>query len=134
MNTPRRRPVKRMNTVMLTLMVIGFVILLPLWVPLACVAHGVYLRRLHSAANRAKCVACGQILGKESVERADAEWAEHIRELRERHPGVKFRLVRSIHAICTLCGTRYRYDEKTRELAALEARDRSWPLAQFPAG
>ena len=37
-----------------------------------------------------------------------------MRELMRAHPGVKFRLVRTLHAICPGCGTRYTFREHDR--------------------
>jgi hypothetical protein len=69
-----------MKKVTTTLLAVGFVIFLPLLLPVACILHGVYLRRLHMAADLFKRVACGQILGRKSIQLADAEWAERMQE------------------------------------------------------
>jgi hypothetical protein len=112
---------KVLNKLWMTLLAICFIIFLPLLLPFVGVLHGVYLRRLHTAADRFKCIACGQILGRSSIQLADAEWAERMQDLMNRFPGVRPRAVRNIHAICSMCGTRYRFDEKTRSFAEAAA-------------
>jgi predicted RNA-binding Zn-ribbon protein involved in translation (DUF1610 family) len=96
------------------LFAIGMVIFLPILLPIGLISHGIYLLRLRAAANRFKCVGCGQILGRKSIELADDEWARHMRELMDRNPGVRLRVVRNLHAICPNCGKQYQFDEKTR--------------------
>ena len=98
----------------MTLFVIGFVIFSPLILLSAVISQVVYLRRIRAAAEQFKCVACGQFLGRRSIELADEEWARHMRDLMDRHPGVRFRIVRNLHAICSNCGKQYQFDGKTR--------------------
>lgn len=107
-----------MKTFWLVLAIVGiillFILLLPLILPTAFALHVVYLHRLRSAASRFACTGCGQILGKESLGLADAEWARRMQEMRIKYPGVKFRVVRHLHAICPKCEKRYRFLEQTR--------------------
>jgi hypothetical protein len=112
---------KVLNKLWVALLAIGFVIFLPLLLPFAGVLHGVYLRGLRAAADKFRCVDCDQILGRKSIQLADAEWSERMRELMNRFPGVRPRVVRNIHAICSICGTRYRFDEKARSFAKTSA-------------
>jgi hypothetical protein len=37
--------------------------------------------------------------------------------LRERHPNVKFRIVRDLHGVCPECGARFAFDRETRTFA-----------------
>jgi len=37
-----------------------------------------------------------------------------MRELQRKHPGVRFRIVWTVHAICPKCGTHYTYLESER--------------------
>jgi hypothetical protein len=119
---------KVLNKLWVTLLAIGFVIflplLLPILLPIVGVLHGVYLLRLRAAAGRFRCVDCGQILDRKSIQLADAEWAERMHDLMNRFPGVRPRVVRNIHAICSMCGTRYRFDEKARSFAKTSAQQR----------
>src|SRR5262245_12583451 len=103
-----------MSRVGMMLCVICFVIFSPLILLTAIISQCVYLRRVRAAAEQFKCVACGQFLGRKSIELADEEWARHMRELMDRHPGVRFRIVRNLHAICPSCGKQYQFDAKTR--------------------
>jgi hypothetical protein len=98
----------------LALALMGVILLLPLILPVAFVLHAIYLHRLRSAASRFACIACGQVLGKESLRLADAEWAKRMQEMRIKYPGVMLRVVRDVHAICSKCGKQYRFLEQTR--------------------
>jgi len=98
----------------ITLFVIGFVLALPILVPVGIVTHSLYRRRLLRDAASFPCAECKRPLGKASVIRADEEWRQHVAELHRKHPGVKFRLCRTIHAICCHCSFRYTYKEKKR--------------------
>ena len=103
-----------MKKVSTALLAIGFVIFLPLIAPAAFVCHGVYLRRLRGAADQFKCEGCGQILGRRSIQLADEEWTRRMQEFMNRSPGVKTRVVRNLHAICSRCGRQYQFVEKIR--------------------
>jgi predicted RNA-binding Zn-ribbon protein involved in translation (DUF1610 family) len=98
----------------ITPLVIGVVLCMPLWIPAVLILDAVRKHRLRRAANAFACVACGRILGPGALARADKAWAEHVRELMRRNPGVRFRLVRTVHAICPDCGTHYTFREHER--------------------
>jgi DNA-directed RNA polymerase subunit RPC12/RpoP len=104
----------QMKRLRLALAVVGFILLLPLLLPTALVLHAIYLHQLRSAAARFVCTDCGQILGRESLRLADVEWAKRMKKMRIEHPGVRFRVVRAFHAICSRCGKSYRLLEQTR--------------------
>jgi hypothetical protein len=105
----------RFNAFWLGLAGVGFVLFLPLILPTAIALHAIYRHRLRSAASRFVCIACGQVLGKESLRLSDIDWAQQMEEMRIRHPGVKFRVVRNVHAICSKCGKQYRFREQSRD-------------------
>ncbi len=94
---------------------------LPVTLPLVALSHARDLRRLRALADFLPCVQCSEILGKAALERADTIWAAHIEQLHREHPGYRFRLVRDVHAICTHCGQRYRFDDKLGTLQVLDA-------------
>jgi transcription elongation factor Elf1 len=96
------------------LLVIAFVICIPLWIPALIVWNGVRKHRLRKAANAFTCVNCGATLGVDALARADREWGNQMRELMRQHPGVRFRILRTLHAICSGCGTRYTFHENER--------------------
>ena len=99
------------------LLPVGFVVVsallltAPLWIPVAMLWGARYRRRLRKAAESFRCSTCGSVLGAAAVRRADEEWEAYVRELMRKNPGVKFRLVRTVHAICVSCGTPYKYVE-----------------------
>jgi hypothetical protein len=41
-----------------------------------------------------------------------------MEEMRIKYPGVRFRVVQDIHAICSTCGKQYRFREQTRDFEA----------------
>jgi hypothetical protein len=88
---------------------VGIVLALPVLIPLAFVRHYLDQHRLRVAAERAVCPACGVILGMEALHRADAYWRTYVAELHRNHPGVRFRLVRTVRAICGNCGVMLAY-------------------------
>ena len=91
----------RMKRTWLTLAVAGLILLLPLILPVAFALHAIYLHRLRSAASRLVYTSCGQVLGRESLQLADTEWAKRMQEMRIKYPGIKFRVVRLVPAICS---------------------------------
>ncbi len=84
---------------------------LPIILPLVAALHTLDQRRRRTAANVFTCVRCGKILGSGALALASAQWAEHMARLHREHPGYRFRIVRDLDAVCTRCGTSYRYDE-----------------------
>lgn len=94
-------------------LVVAFFLLLPLWIPLVALIHARDQKRMYTAAEGFRCIGCGAILGRVSIERADDEWGRYIDELHRQNPGYRFRVVRKVHAICTECGKSYRFCKKT---------------------
>ena len=97
------------------------IVSLPVTLPLAVLLHAPDLRRLRAVADRFACLQCGEVLGRAALERADTIWVAHVEQLHREHPGYRFRLVRNVHAVCTHCGKRYRFDDKLLTLQALDA-------------
>jgi hypothetical protein len=93
--------------------VVAFVLLFPLWIPLVGLIHARDQKRMHTAAEGFRCIVCGVILGKASIERADDEWEKYFDELHRQNPGYRFRVERTVHSICTECGKPYLFCEKT---------------------
>lgn len=90
-----------------------FLVALPVILPLACILHLIYRHRLMIAGKSEVCPECGQILGVESVQKADESWKAHVADIRRVHPGTRFRWIRWVHSICTVCGSRLQFQEKT---------------------
>lgn len=101
-----------MNHITTLLFAVGFILLLPVIIPISVFLHVRYKRRIRKLVQITACQSCGKILGLEAMRLADAEWTAYVRELHEKNPGTRFRLVRLLHAICPNCGTRYTYFEK----------------------
>lgn len=92
------------------------VFLLPVIAPLVALTEWLARQRKRAVASRTACLRCGQVLGAAAVEKGDEVWAAEMRARSDAFPGVRFRprIVRSLHAVCTKCGARYRYDEEAR--------------------
>src|SRR2546423_4243171 len=88
------------------------VVLLPALLPLGFVVIAVDKRRKQRSAAFFLCLTCGKLLGKASVQLAHDEFRAYVKELLRTHPGVKFRIVQSCHAICPTCGIRYRFQSE----------------------
>jgi hypothetical protein len=92
---------------------IAFILLLPLWIPLVALIHARYQKRMYTVAEGFRCHVCGVVLGRASIEQADDEWGKYFDGLHRQNPGYRFRIERTVHAICTECGQSYRFCEKT---------------------
>jgi hypothetical protein len=109
-----------------TVLIVLLIVLLPVIIPLAEWSHSVYRKRLIAAARSLACLSCGAVLGLESIRLADAACEERMRELRVKHPAIRFRVVQHIHAICPVCGAQYTFLERERALVpTLLAQDRT---------
>jgi hypothetical protein len=93
---------------------LGIVLALPVLLPLAFIRHYLDERHLRATAAGAVCPLCGAILGVEALHRADEHWRAYVAELHRNHPGVRFRLVRSVRAICGVCGSMLAFRGKPR--------------------
>lgn len=94
-------------------------------IPVALVFAGAFFamrsrRVLVAAACSSSCPRCAAPLSEDSVASASAMWERHMRVLRERNPGVMFRIVRRMFAICDACGARLTFDEKSRRFDEIE--------------
>jgi hypothetical protein len=115
---------------LLTLMMIGMIAFLPVLVPTALVCTSVRGRRMRRAAETFGCVVCGMVLTAEAVRWADREDEKQMAELQREHAGDLFRMIRTCHAICPGCGTRYEYLERERSFVLEDPRSDGLPSAQ----
>jgi hypothetical protein len=105
---------RRGGKIGVAIFITAFVLLLPVILPVVLLFEAAYRHRLRTAAHSFRCTGCGTVLGLESLRLADAAWADEMRQLHERHPGIRFRIVRHLHAICAVCGRRFRYQDNNR--------------------
>jgi hypothetical protein len=61
------------------------------------------------------------LLGLVAKKDADKCFEIHFAALRRSHPGVKHRLIRQVHAICSACDARLSYQEESRNFMLTEA-------------
>ena len=87
---------------------------LPILLPIAGLLHALDVRRRRRLAAGFPCLDCGEVLGRAALDRGDAAWTVHVAELWREHPGIRFRLVREVDAMCARCGAAYRYDKAGR--------------------
>ena len=102
-------------------LLILLIVLLPMIIPVVALLDFIYRKRLKAAACTFACLSCGGILGLESIRLADETWAKRLRELQEKSPGIRFRLVRHLHAICPACGACYAFLKGERTFRRLRA-------------
>jgi len=101
--------------------VVAFVLALPVLLPYALFRHGLYLRRLRTAAEARPCPSCGRPLGADALRASDEHWRSHFAELQRANPGARLRLIRLVHAICTACGARLHFREGSGTFTLSEA-------------
>ena len=99
-----------MRQVAILATIVAVTIASPVLIPIAALLHLRDRRRMEAAARKARCESCGAILGVASLRRADAAWAEHVAALHRDRPGVRFRLVRDLWAMCATCDAEYGFD------------------------
>jgi hypothetical protein len=95
----------------------AFVALLPFMLPVAAIQSQLHTRRLLKLVSDFVCLTCGTRLGAEALRLADERWATTIADRQAKYPGVKYRLVRDMHAVCPGCGCEYTYLDADRSLA-----------------
>jgi hypothetical protein len=101
-------------------MVIGFVVLLPIIIPIAIILNELRGRRLRKTARTFVCVRCGRVLGTEALARAREVESEHSRELMRRYPNKIFRIAPLVDAVCLGCNTWYRFRDRERTFVVKE--------------
>ncbi len=72
-------------------------------IPVAMWLHHRARQQLLAFAVGVVCPDCGQTIGTRGVEQADILWARHIDRLQHDHPGLRFRLKRTVDIICPAC-------------------------------
>jgi len=106
------------NALLMPVLAIGFLVTLPVLLPVVLALLWLDRRRLLLAAASSHCRFCGCVLGEDSVVLADAKWAdimakrqdESLRLIRR----VKLRMVRNMDAICRACGAIHIFDRESR--------------------
>ncbi len=100
--------------------VTGCLLLSPVILPFALITGALTGRRRKRDAEEFDCVQCGSVLGQSAIDKADEYWRDHVRDLRQRFPGIRFRLVRKVWAICDTCGARYNYRTEERTFVLID--------------
>lgn len=103
-----------MRRLPIPLLVLMIVIAFPVALPIAIVSWLWDRRRMQAVAERTPCECCGTMLGAVSLHRADTEWEKRVAALQSARPIMRFRMIRSLWAICAACGVEYDYDFRIR--------------------
>jgi hypothetical protein len=93
-----------------------FLALWPLLLPVAMVQNRIRERRILQQVSQFVCIACGTRLGAEAMRLADERWRTIVADLHAKSPGMRFRLVRDIDAVCPCCCREYHYLDADRSL------------------
>jgi hypothetical protein len=104
---------------------VALILFFPVLIPIALLLHARDRKRMYLAAEGFRCIECGAVSGKASIERADDEWKRSMDELRRQNPGYRFRLERTVRAICTTCDKQYRFCETTNRFIELKMPNQS---------
>jgi hypothetical protein len=99
-------------------------ITLPIWIPVVAIVNWRSERRIRIAADKFSCLKCGKALGAEAVALADAAHRAEVQEFAKTHHDllVRRRIVRTLHAICSACGTQYTFLQTTKTFVIREDR------------
>ena len=86
------------------LFILTFLALLPVIAPVGTVISFFHRRRMLRIAEITNCSACGICLGPAATRLSDERCRQEAIERRKKFPGVIFRIIRDVHAICPACG------------------------------
>ncbi len=105
------------SSIWLSIQIIIFVVISILLMPIIIIFLPVIIhvadRQKRKSADRFPCSNCGDILGNSALELADIEWNRFVSRLQQENPETRFRLNRTIDAICVHCGTQFTYIHST---------------------
>ena len=107
----------------------GMVLLLlalPLILPFLALDQKLTRRRQLLALAGRPCAVCTSSLDYRALDFADALWASRVAAMRAEHPGMRFRLVRHLHAVCPACDAEYEWNGACRSFQA-SSLCRDWP-------
>jgi predicted RNA-binding Zn-ribbon protein involved in translation (DUF1610 family) len=93
------------------------VVLLPVIIPFLAFTQWRDGKRLLALARTFVCLSCGKVMGEEAVALGDAFWRGHMTEVHKNSPTIRFRVVRTVHAVCPHCGAKYQLTDGRRMLA-----------------
>ena|SRR5688572_2562104 len=99
------------DSVLIGAMAVGTILFLRLLIPVALVLTTVDKHRIRKAARTFNCTVCGRPLGVVAVKLANRAVAKEAEQRRREHPRVRYRIIRTLHAICPACDARFAFDE-----------------------
>ncbi len=106
------------HLLMLTLRITLFLLLLPVIVLLVAVMHWRNDARMSQMARVLPCYRCGKTLGTDAIRLADRVWIERLDSLKKCGPPWRMdQAERTTDAICSGCGSRYCFIERTGHFA-----------------
>lgn len=114
---------KLLNTLGVTVAAITLIVTLPVTLPYLAITQARRDSRLRKCALKTECEECGNLLGEESLRLSSKVWEQYVRDFRDKHPGVRFRIVRPHDSICPNCNAQYRYDDNNCVLIRIAAEE-----------
>jgi hypothetical protein len=103
-----------MRRLPLPLLVLMILIAFPVTIPIGIVSWMWDRRRMRAVAERTHCERCGATLGVAALQSAEAEWTKRVAALQDARPTMRFRMIRSLWAVCAVCGAEFNYDFHSR--------------------
>jgi hypothetical protein len=95
--------------------IISIVLLAPILIPISIVLWSSDDRQKRKVADRFPCNNCSHLLGSPAIDLADIKQSEFIDRLQLEHPNMKLQLpARTVHAVCTHCGSEFTYLAKAK--------------------
>lgn len=105
------------------------VVLLPVIIPFLAFTQWRDGKRLRALARDFTCLQCGKVMGEQAVALGDAFWRDHMATLQATSPTIRFRVVRTVHAVCPHCGAKYQFMDDNRTLVPSSFDERLRPAA-----
>jgi hypothetical protein len=103
-----------MRRLPLPLLVLMILMTFPVTIPIGIVSWMWDRRRMRAVAERTHCERCGTTLGVTALQSAEAEWTKRVAALLDARPTMRFRMIRSLWAVCAVCGAEFSYDFHSR--------------------
>src|SRR5271167_2393529 len=113
----RRSSMSRRGNIKGGLALVTVLLLFPFVIPGMIISQVVRRGQLRRKVLSSSCENCGSNLGAKALQLADHESMRAFKEWKAKFPNARFRMVRTVHAVCAACGAKHTYFEKTRILA-----------------
>lgn len=125
---------KRWRTAGAVTTAVAAIILTPIMLPIALYLHARDVKRMRALAHAYPCRKCGRLLGTGSLRMADEAWASYLAQVGHNSQGgvIRYRLVKTIDAICPHCGTQYKFVPNDRSFTPVRREDAPVGIEDLP--